>query len=41
MAEDYVALYRTLAGEGRLVVRGVSEDPPPKDAGALVIPSSG
>ena len=41
MAEDYVALYRTLAGEGRLVVRGVSEDPPPKDVGALVIPAPG
>jgi glycosyltransferase involved in cell wall biosynthesis len=40
MAEDYVALYHTLAGEDRLVVRGVSEDPPPKDAGALVIPGA-
>jgi glycosyltransferase involved in cell wall biosynthesis len=38
MAEDYLALYHTLAGEGRLVVRGVSQDPPPKDAGALAIP---
>jgi glycosyltransferase involved in cell wall biosynthesis len=38
MAEDYLALYHTLAGEDRLVVRGVSEDPPPKDAGVLVIP---
>jgi glycosyltransferase involved in cell wall biosynthesis len=41
MAEDYVALYHTLAGEDRLVVRGVTEDPPPKDAGALVIPAPG
>jgi glycosyltransferase involved in cell wall biosynthesis len=40
MAEDYLALYHTLAGEDRLVVRGVSEDPPPKDAGALVFPAT-
>ena len=38
MAEDYLALYRTLAAEDRLVVRGVNQDPPPKDAGTLAIP---
>jgi glycosyltransferase involved in cell wall biosynthesis len=38
MAEDYVALYRTLAGEDRIVVRGVSQDLPPKDVGLLAIP---
>jgi glycosyltransferase involved in cell wall biosynthesis len=38
MAEDYLALYHTLAGEDRLVVRGVTQDPPPKDVGALAIP---
>ena len=38
MAEDYVALYGTLAGEDRRVVRGVSQDPPPMASGALAIP---
>jgi glycosyltransferase involved in cell wall biosynthesis len=38
MAEEYLALYHTLAGEDRLVVRGVNQDPPPKDASVLAIP---
>jgi glycosyltransferase involved in cell wall biosynthesis len=40
MAEDYLALYHTLAGEGRLVVRGVNQDPLPKNIGTLAIPAA-
>jgi glycosyltransferase involved in cell wall biosynthesis len=35
MALDYVAMYRSLAGEDRSVLRGVSEDPPLRDLAIL------